>query len=120
MADGWAAPIAPYLPYERWAEANNRIDEAARAADREPAEVRRIAQLVGTITDEPVGPHRLQGDEPVHGDVDDWAHLLARLATEQPFRTFIFWPRHETADQLERFATQVVPAVRARLGATIQ
>ncbi len=37
VADGWAAPIVSYLPYEKWADANRLVDEAATAAGRAPA-----------------------------------------------------------------------------------
>lgn len=50
VADGWAAPIPSYLPYEEWARAQERIDAAAHEAGRSPAQIRRIAQVVGTIT----------------------------------------------------------------------
>ncbi|MDQ3790205.1 MAG: 5,10-methylene tetrahydromethanopterin reductase, partial [Actinomycetota bacterium] len=54
-----------------------------------------------------------EGAGPVRGSADQWASLIARLATEQPFRCFVFWPEQGTVDQVERFANEVVPAVRA-------
>jgi hypothetical protein len=42
--------------------------------------------------------------------------MFARLATEQPFRAFVFWPEHHTLEQVETFAREVVPATRALLG----
>lgn len=114
LADGWAAPIPKYLPYEKWPEANRTIDRAAVAAGREPAEVVRIAQVVGSITDAP-GDLPLYGDAPVRGTPDQWADLFARLMMEQPFSTFVFWPEQHTLDQVQRFATEVVPATRAQL-----
>ena len=118
IGDGWAAPIATYLPYETWAESNRVIDEAASAAGRDPVDVVRIAQLVGAIIEEPAGSHVLRGSEPVRGNVDEWAQLIVRLATEQPFRTFIFWPSDESPQQVKKFADQVVPQVRDRLSQT--
>lgn len=115
LADGWAAPIPRYLPYQEWAGANKIIDEAARAAGRDPAAVVRIAQLVGTITDSPGDTDTTQGDAPLRGTPDQWAAYFARLATEQPFRTFIFWPEHHDLDQVTRFTDEVVPATRALL-----
>lgn len=112
-ADGWAAPIASYLPYEQWPRANELIDEGARAADRDPREVTRLAQLVGTITDEPGRADAREGAEPVQGTPEQWADLLSRLASEQPFRVFIFWPEQATAEQLRRFAREVAPRVQA-------
>ncbi|MFI2367370.1 LLM class flavin-dependent oxidoreductase [Streptomyces sp. NPDC018833] len=112
VADGWAAPIPSYLPYEKWAESNALIDEAALASGRNPQDVLRIAQLVGTITDRPGDAEARAGKAPVRATAEQWAALLARLATEQPFRTFVFWPEDATVGQIERFAREVVPAVR--------
>lgn len=118
IADGWAAPIAPYLPYERWPRANGLIDEGARAAGRDPDEVRRLAQLVGTISDEPGPAEAREGADPVRGTPGQWADLLTRLASDQPFRTFVFWPEHPSVEQIQRFAREVAPGVRAQLGQT--
>ncbi|TCO32436.1 luciferase-like monooxygenase [Kribbella steppae] len=115
LADGWAAPIPRYLPYDGWAGANAIIDEAAKAAGRDPAEVVRIAQIVGTITDGPGDTDTTQGDAPLRGTPDQWAAFFARLATEQPFRTFIFWPEQHDLTQITRFAADVVPATKALL-----
>jgi alkanesulfonate monooxygenase SsuD/methylene tetrahydromethanopterin reductase-like flavin-dependent oxidoreductase (luciferase family) len=115
LADGWAAPIPSYLPYEKWPAANETISQAATAAGRDPGDVLRMAQIVGTITDRPGDAEASEGSAPVRGTADQWAALLARLATEQPFRCFVFWPEQGTVDQVERFARDVVPAVRALL-----
>lgn len=113
IADGWAAPIPSYLPYEKWPEANAIIDEAAKAAGRRPGDVRRIAQLVGEITDRHGDDVRAEhGAAPVRGTVDQWAVLLARLAIEQPFTTFVFWPEQQTPAQVVRFGREVAPLVR--------
>lgn len=117
IADGWAAPIAAYLPYEKWAEANRLIDEAAVTAGRDPASVRRIAQVVGTITAERGRPRLDTGAAPVRGTAAEWADLLARLGTEQPFTSFVFWPEQETTGQIAAFAGEVVPETRRLLGA---
>ena len=111
LADGWASPIPSYLPYEKLAGANRILDEAARAAGRDPSEVRRIAQVVGTITD---GPGELQiesGAAPLRGNAGQWADFLTSLATEQPFTSFIFWPEQQSVDQVTRFAREVIPRV---------
>lgn len=72
LADGWAAPIPSYLPYERWAESNESIDRAARRAGRDPADIRRIAQLVGTVDvgAAATGPLAETGDAPIRADVE--------------------------------------------------
>lgn len=118
VADGWAAPIAPYLPYERWPRANELIDEGARAAGRDPGQVRRLAQLVGTISDEAGPATAREGTDPVRGTPEQWVELLTRLASDQPFRTFVFWPEQTSVEQIRRFAREVVPRVRAQLTRT--
>jgi alkanesulfonate monooxygenase SsuD/methylene tetrahydromethanopterin reductase-like flavin-dependent oxidoreductase (luciferase family) len=113
LADGWAAPIPSYLPYEKWPAANDTISRAATAAGRDPGDVLRMAQLVGTITDTAGDARAREGSAPVRGTAEQWAALIARLASEQRFGCFVFWPEQGTVDQVERFARDVVPAVRA-------
>lgn len=113
LADGWAAPIPSYLPYEAWSAANDTISAAAQGAGRDPGDVLRIAQLVGTITDTPGDEDARTGSAPIRGTVDQWAEVIHRLATEQPFRCFVFWPERGDVSQVDRFAREVVPAVRA-------
>lgn len=113
LADGWAAPIPIYLPYEKWAEANAIIDKAAYDVGRDPGDVLRMAQIVGTVTDKPGDTDTKQGAEPLRGTPDQWAEFITRLATEQPFRAFIFWPERHDLEQIRLFAREVVPAVNA-------
>jgi alkanesulfonate monooxygenase SsuD/methylene tetrahydromethanopterin reductase-like flavin-dependent oxidoreductase (luciferase family) len=117
IADGWAAPIPSYLPYEQWPAANAILDEAAVAAGRRPGDVRRIVQIVGHITDGPGDVGAERGAAPVRGDAEQWAALLSRLATEQPFTGFVFWPEHQTVDQVVRFGRDVAPLVRDAVAA---
>ena len=115
LADGWAAPIPHYLAYEKWPKAQDRIDDAARDAGRDPADVLRMAQLVGVVTDGPADRPRLEGEAPIRTSAAEWARVLAELASAQRFDTFVFWP--ETADQtqLARWIGDVVPATRELL-----
>lgn len=118
IADGWAAPIPSYLPYEKWSASNAIIDDAARVAGRDPRSLRRIAQIAGTITDRPGADADVaatEGAAPVRGDAGQWAALIERLATEQPFTSFVFWPERQSVEQVTRFARDVVPAARALL-----
>lgn len=118
LADGWAAPIPSYLPYERWADSNDVLDRAARDAGRDPAEIRRVAQLVGVVDPGAVapGPLPLTGHDPVRADVAGWVELVTRLATEQPFTTFVLWPQLADERQIRLFAEEVAPRVRERMG----
>jgi hypothetical protein len=62
----------------------------------------------------------LDGDRPeswLHGPVDHWVEELVRLARELRFDDFMLWPDHDDVlGQTERFAAEVVPAARERLG----
>ncbi|WP_433580370.1 LLM class flavin-dependent oxidoreductase [Nocardia brasiliensis] len=115
IADGWAAPIPHYLPYEKWQATQDIISAAAVDAGRAPTDITRMAQLVGTITDAP-GQVTLRGEERIRTDAAGWARILADLATETGFDTFVYWPESEDETQLRRWIGDVVPAVRALCG----
>ena len=50
LADGWV-PSLPRLPLEEVPGRQDAIDEAARKAGRDPAKIRRVANLNGVIAD---------------------------------------------------------------------
>lgn len=112
IADGWAAPIPHYLPYEKWSATQEIISKSAVESGRDPAAIMRMAQLVGTIT-ETSGPVTLRGEEPIRTDAAGWARILADLARETGFDTFVYWPETEDETQLRRWISEVVPATRA-------
>ncbi len=112
IADGWAAPIPHYLPYEKWQATQDIISASAIDAGRKPADIMRMAQLVGTITDTP-GPVTLRGEEKIRTDAAGWARILADFATETGFDTFVYWPESADETQLRRWIGEVVPATRA-------
>jgi alkanesulfonate monooxygenase SsuD/methylene tetrahydromethanopterin reductase-like flavin-dependent oxidoreductase (luciferase family) len=114
LADGWAAPIPSYLPYEAWADAQRTIDDSARAAGRDPRRITRIAQLVGTITDGPGDEWTGTGADPIRASAEQWAAIVAHLHEKVGFDSFVFWPERATVEQIERFA-QVARHSRTRL-----
>ncbi len=107
-SDGWVSPLSTYTPPSAVPAAQQRIDEAARSAGRDPAAVRRIYNVVGAIGTGRGGPG-------LTGDVDTWVDTLADWAVDLGFDTFIFWPRTSPLSQLELFVKEVVPAVRERV-----
>jgi alkanesulfonate monooxygenase SsuD/methylene tetrahydromethanopterin reductase-like flavin-dependent oxidoreductase (luciferase family) len=117
IADGWAALIASYLPYEQWARANRYIDDGARSVGRHPADLRRIAQIVGSIDASVRSEGLSEGAEPLRAGVQGWVAEIVRLAREQPFTGFVFWPEHETTEQITLFAREVAPVARALIAA---
>ncbi len=111
LADGWAAPIVSYLPYERWAWAQEAIDHGARQAGRDPSSVLRVANLVGSITNRR-GSGQPHGNSPLEGTSAYWIEVLTSLALATRFDAFIFWPQVPSDEQIERFAREVAPGVR--------
>jgi alkanesulfonate monooxygenase SsuD/methylene tetrahydromethanopterin reductase-like flavin-dependent oxidoreductase (luciferase family) len=109
LADGWV-PGSGVAHVARFPELNARIDEAARAAGRDPAAIRRIVNLWGSITDGP------RGDDELTGPVDHWIRTLTAWAQVLRLDSFVFWPSDARTSEIERFAAEVVPAVRAAVG----
>ena len=107
-SDGWVSPLSTYTPPPAVPAIQERIDEAARSTGRDPAAVRRIYNVVGTI-----GPGA--GGPGLSGDVSTWVDTLAEWTVDLGFDTFIFWPTRTPLAQFEVFATEVVPAVRQRV-----
>ena len=93
LADGWI-PSFGYLKPDQLPEAQARVDEAATGAGRDPESVRRAYNF---------GPPE-----------GSWTDTLTAWATELRVDTFILWAKD--ADQVDRFASEVVPAVREAAG----
>ena len=108
LADGWV-PSSPYVPPERLAAAQARIDHAAAAAGRDPADIRRLYNISGRI-----GPG---GDGFLDGPPAQWVEQLLPLVTETGMDTFVLWPSESPAHQLELFAAEVAPALREAVAA---
>jgi alkanesulfonate monooxygenase SsuD/methylene tetrahydromethanopterin reductase-like flavin-dependent oxidoreductase (luciferase family) len=105
LADGWV-PSLPRLPLEDVASRQELINEAARAAGRDPAQIRRVANIKGVITDGVTTAW-------LHGPVDHWVEELVRLVRDLRFDGLVLWPDTEgVLIQTERFAREVVPRVR--------
>jgi alkanesulfonate monooxygenase SsuD/methylene tetrahydromethanopterin reductase-like flavin-dependent oxidoreductase (luciferase family) len=103
LADGWV-PSLGTRPIAELAEMAARVDVAAAAAGRDPAEVRRVLNVAGTIEDGPVR-------ERLHGPPEHWVETLAELI-DRGFDTFVLWPDDDVLAQIERFAGEVAPALR--------
>jgi alkanesulfonate monooxygenase SsuD/methylene tetrahydromethanopterin reductase-like flavin-dependent oxidoreductase (luciferase family) len=105
VADGWL-PSAGYLPPEELAAANAIIDDAASAADRPPADIRRLYNISGSFGG---GRGFLQGSP------GQWVEQLTGLAVDDGIGTFIL--STDDPDEIARFAEEVVPAVREAVAA---
>lgn len=103
VADGWL-PSLSYIEggLAGLAKANRHIDEGAEAAGRDPASVRRLLNI---------GDHFTPGDSgALSGPLTQWAEQLAEITLEHGVSGYILAGDNPTA--IERFGTEVAPAVR--------
>lgn len=103
-ADGWA-PSNSYFPPPKLPDMHARIDESATGAGRDPADIQRIYNVFGTITDGPGGGF-------LGGPVGQWVEELTGLVVETGMDTFVFGAEGDDPHQHRRWAVEVVPAVR--------
>jgi alkanesulfonate monooxygenase SsuD/methylene tetrahydromethanopterin reductase-like flavin-dependent oxidoreductase (luciferase family) len=108
-ADGWIPPSIVDLGRDRLLAKQRELDQAIDEAGRDRAEVRRILNVAGTITDGPA-------EGWFTGPMDHWVDELGSLADEG-FDTFVFWPTDGTDDQLHAFA-EVADRLRTRVSET--
>lgn len=97
-ADGWLPSIGR-VPFDELRERARQLDEAAVAAGRSPAEIRRIANL--GLGESAFDPGRL-------------ADLIVALARELRFSTFTL--ATDDPAVIEAYATLVAPRARAEIG----
>ena len=103
-ADGWLPSLGHLTTRGERADANARIDEAAAAAGREPADVRRLLNVGGTSTSGPGGGF-------LQGPVAHWVEQLAGLTIEHGFSGYIL--AGDDGRSLRILGGDVAPAVRA-------
>ena len=108
LADGWV-PSLGRTTVAALAAGSRRIDDAARAAGRDPDDITRVLNLGGAITDGE------RGEDMLTGPPDHWVAELERLAGDAGIDSFVFWAPNNDSDQVRRFADEVVPGLRARV-----
>ncbi|MBB3036415.1 LLM class flavin-dependent oxidoreductase [Hoyosella altamirensis] len=94
-ADGWV-PSMSFVPPEKLPGLQARIDDAAVAANRDPAAIRRVYNIWGEF------------------ERNEWIDLLSGLARDQRIGTFILGGPDDEAT-LRWFAEDIIPAVRAEV-----
>jgi alkanesulfonate monooxygenase SsuD/methylene tetrahydromethanopterin reductase-like flavin-dependent oxidoreductase (luciferase family) len=116
-ASGWL-PSLGMLSAEELRAGNELIGAVAEEAGRDPREIKRVLNLQGVIGESHEPPERrlpvgyLAG-EPLVGPGEWWADTLSGFA-EDGFDTFVFWPIDPTPQQVELFASKVLPLLRER------
>lgn len=104
LADGWV-PSSSYAPPAILPQMQKRIDEAALAAGRDPASIRRIYNVMGVIG------HGASA-RPFTGGVEQWVDELTHLALEVGMDSFVLGLPEPPGNQLERFIAEIAPRVR--------
>jgi alkanesulfonate monooxygenase SsuD/methylene tetrahydromethanopterin reductase-like flavin-dependent oxidoreductase (luciferase family) len=117
LADGLLVST-PYVSPERLLEMNALIDAGAQEAGRSPLEVRRGYNLMGILDlGRPDTKIEQREGNNIYGSVEHWVEQIVRLYQDYGQDTFIFWPvAGNQLIQIEAFAREVVPAVRAQVG----
>jgi alkanesulfonate monooxygenase SsuD/methylene tetrahydromethanopterin reductase-like flavin-dependent oxidoreductase (luciferase family) len=96
LADGWLPSLGgDYVSPENAPAMHAAVDEGARAAGRDPAEIERGANVLG-----------------MEGDVAGWPERLARIATELRFSTLLVSPPDAGTDGIRRLGEEVAPRLR--------
>jgi len=106
VGDGWLPSIGG-IPVKELNSRHAIIDEAAEEAGRNPAEIRRLANINGTIT---AGKSRGF----LHGPETQWIEQITGLAVEHGIDTFVFSPGEDPLTQTRRFA-DVTSAIRSAI-----
>jgi hypothetical protein len=95
------------------AKSNAIIDEAARAAGREPSAIRRIYNIGGDLAPL-VEAGASDDDQQIVGPRDHWVNVLTHLAVDHGFSTFVLWGV-PTTPRLRMFIDEIAPAVKERV-----
>jgi hemerythrin-like domain-containing protein len=102
VADGWLPSLAYLNGLDALAEANDRIDDAALAAGRDPARIRRLLNITGSFATASTGL--------LQGPPDQWVEELTGLVVDHGVTAFILGS--DDPRMLQTFAQEVAPAVR--------
>jgi alkanesulfonate monooxygenase SsuD/methylene tetrahydromethanopterin reductase-like flavin-dependent oxidoreductase (luciferase family)/hemerythrin-like domain-containing protein len=102
-ADGWI-PSLGYVELEQLPAMNARIDAAATAAGRRPEDIRRLFNVSGSFG---------SAAGFLQGSAQQWADQLTQLTLSTGMSAYIL--SVASADDLRRFAEEVVPATREQV-----
>jgi alkanesulfonate monooxygenase SsuD/methylene tetrahydromethanopterin reductase-like flavin-dependent oxidoreductase (luciferase family) len=101
LADGWLPSLGShYLTPEDVPQRQAAIDDAARAAGRDPADIERAVNVLA-----------------LEGAADSWAQQLAHIATDLRFSTLLVGvPDDDPIGFIRRLGEDIAPAVREQAG----
>ncbi len=100
-ADGWTASLGQNQSRSEWQAASRLIDEAATEVGRAPAEIRRMAAIVGAFG---------SSSSFLEGSPSLWVDQLLPSVIEDGVGTFLL--ATDDRSTVERFAAEVIPGLR--------
>ena len=100
---------SPSMPVAELSERHGIIDESATQAGRNPAEIRRLANVNGRITDGAT-------DGFLNGPTEQWIEELSTPSLESRINTFILWTEGELLEQTNKYA-EIAGGVREHVAA---
>ena len=114
LADGWIPSGGSDWLSQLYRESRPRVDAAAAAAGRDPADIVSVYNFGGRITLEPLAATRDEDGRWIGGSAAQWVAELTAAVLEHHAAGFIYRsPADTPADEaLARWATEIVPAVR--------
>ncbi len=104
LADGWTSGLGADRSRAAWRESNALVDDAAREAGRDPADIRRIVAITGRFS-------RHNGF--LTGPPQQWVDQLLPRVVEDGIGTIVLATNDEPT--LQRFAEEVIPGLRGAL-----
>lgn len=103
LGDGWV-PSSSYAVPGQLREMQQRIDDGALQAGRDPTSIRRAYNVMGEIGG--------TSGEQFHGPAQQWVDELTRLVLEFGMDTFIIGLPEPPGQQIEQFMAEIAPHVR--------
>ena len=119
LADGWMPGGGADWLSPQYREQRPLVDEAARAAGRDPADVISVFNFAGAISDSAPTSTRDGDGRWTGGSVEEWVEELTGAVLEHGASGFVYREPGGTftAAGLARWAEEVVPAVREAVAA---
>ncbi|MGW0857057.1 LLM class flavin-dependent oxidoreductase [Streptomyces sp. NPDC002690] len=113
-ADGWIPGNAADWRSERYRTSRPLVDEAAREAGRDPADIATVFNLPGRVTDAPLPSTRDATGRWLGGSTDQWTEELTEAVLEHGASGFVYFASGDPSGRtgIERWAEEIVPAVR--------
>jgi alkanesulfonate monooxygenase SsuD/methylene tetrahydromethanopterin reductase-like flavin-dependent oxidoreductase (luciferase family) len=100
LGDGWLPSLGTGMTAEEAPRMQAAIDEGARAAGRDPAEIERAVNVPAPA-----------------GDPGEWADQLARIVTRLGFTTLVVvTPGEDPIGEIRRLGAEVAPRLREMVG----